>query len=264
MGLLGRKQKPAETPEEQAALVFDDAYREELRTRGRDYFQRIIDDSSSLFQQDLDASLASVNTELRQHTMRRLDTTLGDMHTQLTRQIDEQFVEFDNSMKRAQEKAIASLEEKASQLEDKTQQLNDQLTKNLNSQNESFTRTVADQEAKLQESLTKQNDLLEKAYGANQEKIVAASQVQAVSMQALSTSVKALQQQHDDLGKMIESNVANQEAMIIELFENNLAQVVEHYLLKALGDQFDVKSQLPAILAQLKADKQDMMDDMRL
>lgn len=264
MGLFGDKQKPAETPEENAALAFSDEYREELRTRGREYFSKIIDDSAALFKQDLGATLKHIDTEMRQHIVRQLDTTLGDMQTQLTKQIDEQFIEFDTAMKQAQTAALESLESRAKQLEEKTKQLSEQLEANQTQQRERFTAMVDQQESQLTASLDKQTELVEKAYHDNQQKIEAASEVQAVSMQALSTSVKALQQQHDELGKMIEHTVERQESMIIDLFETNLAQVVEHYLLKAMGESYDVQSQLPAILASLEENKQDMMDDMHL
>lgn len=264
MGLFGDKQKPAETPAENAELTFSEEYRDELRARGRDYFQTAIEDGSKLFKQDLRATIEHVNTEMRQHIVRQLDVTLGDIRTQLTKQIDEQFIEFDNAIKRARTEAIDSLEQRARELEEKSAHLGTQLEDNVRRQMDTFTKVVESQESKLQESLNQQSDLVGKAYEDNKRKIEAASEVQAVSMQALSSSVQALQQQHDELGKMIERNVENQEAMILELFENNLAQVVEHYLMKSLGETADVKAQLPSIMASLEENKQDMMDDMRL
>lgn len=264
MGLFGDKQKLAETPAENAELIFNDEYRDELRARGREYFQKAIEDGSSLFKQDLQATIEHVNTEMRQHIVRQLDVTLGDIQTQLTRQIDEQFIEFDNAIKKAQVQAVDSLEKRSQDLEAKAADLGTRLEDNLNKQMETFSSTVKTQEAKLQESLNSQTDLINQAYEDNKRKIEEASQVQAVSMQALSSSVQALQKQHDELGKMIERNVENQEAMILELFENNLAQVVEHYLMKSLGEAADVKAQLPSIMASLEDNKKDMMDDMRL
>lgn len=264
MGLFGDKQKPAETPEEKAELIFNDEYREELRARGRDYFQKVIEDSSNLFKQDLRATVEYVNTEMRQHIVRQLDATLGGVQTQLTKQIDEQFVEFDNAIKRARDDAITSLEKRSKELEEKSSHLSTQLEDNVTKQMDLFTKAVDAQESKIQDALNQQNGLIEKAYENNKRKIDEAGEVQAVSMQALSSSVNALQKQHEELGHMIDRNVENQEAMIIELFENNLAQVVEHYLLKSLGESADIKTQMPTIMAHLEDNKKDMMDDMRL
>jgi hypothetical protein len=40
--------------------------------------------------------------------------------------------------------------------------------------------------------------------------------------------------------------------------------VVEHYLVGALGDQYDLKTQLPSILASLEENKQTIVDDVKL
>ena len=52
--------------------------------------------------------------------------------------------------------------------------------------------------------------------------------------------------------------------MMVDSFQDNMAQIVEHYLLGALGDQFDIKSQLPSIIKQLEENKQAIADDMKL
>ena len=43
-----------------------------------------------------------------------------------------------------------------------------------------------------------------------------------------------------------------------------MARIIEHYLLEALGDQYDLKAQLPAIIQQLETNKQAIVDDMKL
>ena len=62
----------------------------------------------------------------------------------------------------------------------------------------------------------------------------------------------------------MQKNIASQEELIIGAFEQNMAQVVEHYLLGALSDQFDLKAQLPSIIQQMEQNKQVMVDDMKL
>jgi hypothetical protein len=50
----------------------------------------------------------------------------------------------------------------------------------------------------------------------------------------------------------------------MQTYEENMAKIIEHYVLEALGDQFDLKAQLPYIVAQMEANKQNMAEDMRL
>jgi hypothetical protein len=52
--------------------------------------------------------------------------------------------------------------------------------------------------------------------------------------------------------------------MLVTAFESNMAQIVEHYLLGALGDQYDLKAQLPSIIKQMEANKDVIVEDMKL
>jgi hypothetical protein len=54
------------------------------------------------------------------------------------------------------------------------------------------------------------------------------------------------------------------EAALLKVFEENMAKIIENYVLQAVGEQFDLKAQLPAIIAQLEANKQSIMEDMKL
>jgi len=58
--------------------------------------------------------------------------------------------------------------------------------------------------------------------------------------------------------------VASQEEMLVGAFQSNMAAIVEHYLLGALGDQYDLKAQLPAIIKQMDENKKAIVDDMQL
>jgi hypothetical protein len=55
-----------------------------------------------------------------------------------------------------------------------------------------------------------------------------------------------------------------QEEALINGFESNMARIIEQYLLGALGDQYDLKAQLPSIIGQMEANKQAIVDDMKL
>ena len=55
---------------------------------------------------------------------------------------------------------------------------------------------------------------------------------------------------------------AHKEALLKD-FEANMARIVEHYVTQALGEQLDLKTQLPHILKQLEANKDAIAGDMR-
>ena len=66
------------------------------------------------------------------------------------------------------------------------------------------------------------------------------------------------------MAETLEANAAKQQEILAKAFEENMAQVIEHYLLGALGDQYDLKAQLPAIIKQMEENKQAIVDDMKL
>ena len=75
---------------------------------------------------------------------------------------------------------------------------------------------------------------------------------------------EALRQQHEQLNVLLQKTIVEQQAMLVSSFEQNMARVIEHYLLGALGDQYDLKAQLPSIIKQMEANKQAIADDMKL
>lgn len=254
MGLFqGKKdaaKKPAVDPAaEIAGQVFDDAFREDLRNRGRLYFERVINENAALFKQDLDATIAHVNTELRQHMARQLDAQFAEIsktNTELRKhisdQLDSQFAEYTKTMKDAQTLALDALERSAKALEEQHKQLG----------------------ASLEKSVANQDAVLTRALEDNSSRVAGMKAAQDQALQSLTNSVRALEEQHQQLGAMLQQNIANQEKMVLDAFEQNMAQIVEHYLLGALGDQYDMKAQLPSIIKQLETNKQEIMDDMKL
>ena len=230
MGLFKQKKKKTSVVDEaveRAERIFDESFRNELRTHGRMYFERTIKESAVLFRQDLDATIIQVYTELKQH---------------VTAQLDEQFFKYSQSMKDAQDTALQSLNRSVNDLKEQHQLLSIALKKE-----------VADQRTAIMA-----------VFEDNNNEIKASKEAQANALEILTNSVKALQEQQQKMSEVLAKNLADQEATMIAAFESNMAQVVEHYLLGALGDQYDLKSQLPSIIKQMEANKQAMMDDIKL
>jgi hypothetical protein len=235
--------------EEAEELLFDAEFREELRAHGREYFERVLNENVTLFKQDLDATVAHINTELRQQVARQLDQQMVDINQvnvdlrqSIATRVDEQFTEYTNTMKSAQDTALASLEQRAKDLEQQYLQLGAALQKSFAYQDAMMTNSVEDSKNKL--------GTMRRA--------------QELAVQELAASVKALQDQHVQLSQMLEQSIVNQEVMMIQAFEDNMSRIIEHYLVTALGDQYDLKAQLPAIIQQMEANKQAMVDDMKL
>lgn len=248
MGLFHKQQQSDDdavdlTKEEQ---FFDKYFREELRNHGRWYFEKIINENGLLFKKDLDTTVDEINTELKEHITRQLDDAIAHVTDEIknhaTKQIEGQFAEFAKTMQEAQRAALEQMTASAHELEGQYKNLSETLTKN-----------VADQDA-----------LLHNAFEDSKAQLISMKDAQGQAIQWLNHSAQELQDQQKQLTENLAKNVAEQEQVLIEAFESNMAQTVEHYLLGALGDQYDLKAQLPSIIKQLEANKQEMVDDIKL
>jgi hypothetical protein len=248
-----KKEAHKQTPEERATdaveQLFDDEFREEMRARARSYFDRVVNENAALFKQDLDATVAHINTELKQHAARQLDDQLveiahanSELKEDVTRQLKERFDEYDKTIKSAENAARDSITRSNQTLQEQYQQLN----------------TV------LQKNIARQDTMMMAAFDENKTRIAATKDAQDAALQWLNRSAQALQDQHQQLSNALQQSVVRQEEMLVTAFEENMARIVEHYLLGALGDQYDMKAQLPSIIKQMEANKQAIVDDMKL
>jgi hypothetical protein len=89
-------------------------------------------------------------------------------------------------------------------------------------------------------------------------------EAQELALESLRKTANEVDQQRQALTKALQDDVAARETAILKVYEDNMAQIVEHYVLEALGDQFDLKTQMPYILAQMEANKENIVKDMSL
>lgn len=239
-------QTPAQKTISMEEHFLDETFREELRNHARLYFKKVIRDNGTLFKKDLDETIGVINGELKSHVTNQLDKALAEINTDLksyvTSQLDERFAESSAVIKQAQDAALTALEQNAKTLQEQYDQLSKTLAANVASHEKLLVST-------LEENTIRINSMRE---------------AQDSALRTLSDSAEALKTEYETLKETVQKQVAEQEDRLIGAFENNMSQVVEHYVLAAVGDQFDVKSQLPSILKQLEANKQAMVDDIKL
>lgn len=225
---------------------FDEYFREELRNRGRWYFERVINENGQLFKEDLDETVAGINQSLKQHITSRLEEAIlqinADLKEHTVKELENRMTEYTQSMKSAQDNALAVITENAKSLALQHSEL----------------RTT------LQQNVTEQQDLLHRSFEENKAQMIAMKDAQDAALQWLNQSAQAMHEKYQKLDETLERNIAVQEEISMRSFEENMAQVIEHYLLGALGDQFDLKAQLPSIIKQMEANKQAIMDDISL
>lgn len=87
---------------------------------------------------------------------------------------------------------------------------------------------------------------------------------QELALSSLRKTATEVEEQRQALSQALRLEVSQREAALLKVYEDNMAQIVEHYVLQTLGDQFDMKSQLPYIIEQMEANKQNIIEDMKL
>lgn len=252
MGLFKRK-KTSTTPEEaiiaKSEEFFTDELRDDLRKKSSEYFERVINENATLFKQDLDATVAHINTELRQRIARQLDDQFNDINqanTELRQYVKEQFdkqiAEYASTIKDSENVALEALNKSAEALRKQHENLSVAIEKSIANQDAVFSEVSGESKRKLEE-ITK---------------------VQAGVVISLKAGAEALVAQQTKVTEMLERGIKDREQMLITAFENNMAKIVEHYLLEAIGDAYDLRSQVPSIIASLEQNKQSIKDDMEL
>lgn len=92
----------------------------------------------------------------------------------------------------------------------------------------------------------------------------AMQQAQQLALATLQKTAADVEAQRVALAESLRKDVSEREAALLKVYEENMAKIVEHYVLQTLGDQFDLKAQLPYIVRQMEQNKQAIMEDMRL
>lgn len=250
MGLFQHKKQDDKSPQEQATdavvALIDENFQKELLGYGKTYFENIINEAGALFKQDLNTTIGQVNVQLQDHVTKQLDVAVAQVNVELkdhvTKQIEGQFAAYNKEMKDAQDLALKSLTENSQQLQAEYNELRTMLQKN-----------VADQKVTLTN-----------VFEENKVRIAEMKEAQDLALKSLNDSAEALKEQYQKINDTLEKNVATQEAVLVDAFTQNMGKVIEHYLLGALGDQYDLKAQLPSIIKQMEENKQAIVDDMKL
>ena len=116
-----------------------------------------------------------------------------------------------------------------------TSQLNDYMK-------DEITRTLQEEFTKYEESI------------ANAKKI---------AIESINKTQTVIEQQRQILGDQLQKQIAGEKESLLSRFDENMAEIVNHYVLAAIGDQIDLSDQLEYILNDLEANKEQIIEDIR-
>jgi hypothetical protein len=99
---------------------------------------------------------------------------------------------------------------------------------------------------------------LQEEFAKYEQSIMDAKQL---AVEAIEKTNAAVDEQRKMLGDQLQNELKEQKLHLIKHFEENMADVINHYVLSAIGDQIDLTDQLEYILAELEANKSAIVED---
>ena len=82
-----------------------------------------------------------------------------------------------------------------------------------------------------------------------------------LALDSINKTQEAIEEQRQVMGTQLLAQVENEKQHLIKRFEENMADIVNHYVLIAIGDQIDLNDQLEFILSDLEANKEAIIKD---
>lgn len=99
---------------------------------------------------------------------------------------------------------------------------------------------------------------LQEAFTKYEESISDAKQM---AIDSITKTQEAVEEQRQAMSTQLQAEVEKEKAQVIARFEQNLGQIVNHYLLTAIGDQIDLNDQLQYIISNLESNKAAIIQD---
>lgn len=89
------------------------------------------------------------------------------------------------------------------------------------------------------------------------------SSAQQLAVDSIQKTQEVIEQQRTTLEKQINDQAFEEKQRIIAKFEKDMADIVNHYLLAAIGNEIDLTIQLDYIFQYLEQNKQAIIEDIR-
>ncbi len=117
--------------------------------------------------------------------------------------------------------------------------------------------TTSELNGYLKDEITKK---LKEEFTKYEQSITDAKQLAIDSIQKTNAAVD---EQRRTLSEQLKKETDEQKVRLIKEFENNMADIVNHYVMAAIGNQIDLSDQLEYIISDLEANKQAIIEDMQ-
>jgi len=82
-----------------------------------------------------------------------------------------------------------------------------------------------------------------------------------LAIDSIQKTNSAIEEQRAQLGQQVQAQIVAEKQQMVERFEQNMTDIINHYVLAAIGDQIDLNDQLEYILADLEANREAIVQD---
>lgn len=99
---------------------------------------------------------------------------------------------------------------------------------------------------------------LQEEFAKYEESITDAKQM---AIESITKTQQTIEEQRKVMSQQLAQEIANEKTRLIKHFEENMADIVNHYVLAAIGSQIDLNDQLEYVLNELDENKKDILED---
>lgn len=100
---------------------------------------------------------------------------------------------------------------------------------------------------------------LQEEFAKYEESITDAKQLAVAS---ITKTQEAIEQQRTALGQELRNELEAEKKRQLERFEANMADIINHYVVAAIGNEIDLSDQLEYIIGEIQANKQAIIKDL--
>ena len=101
---------------------------------------------------------------------------------------------------------------------------------------------------------------LREEFDKYEQSIMDAKQLAIDSIQKTNQAIEA---QRVMLSEQVQQQIEAEKAQFIKRFEDNTADIINHYIMLAIGNQINLSDQLEYILGELESNKEAMLEDVK-
>ena len=104
------------------------------------------------------------------------------------------------------------------------------------------------------------NKTLREAFAKYEESIQDAKEI---ALDSINKTQESVEQQREIMKKQLSEAFEKEKQQLIGRFEDNMAEIVNHYVVSAIGDEIALEDQLDYILSELERNKKAIIEDIK-